>query len=111
MAFRVDKSALESAADALTSVGRDQTRATSYIETHVNLHGGFGDSGIFVNAISVLENIREALDASLLRLRELTDASADELGLAAVKYHETDDAIDIRLDSLQPATPASSDGA
>ncbi|MCR6688604.1 hypothetical protein [Cellulomonas sp.] len=105
MAFHVDESTLESAATQLTTVARDQARATAYTDTHVNLHGGLGDSGIFVNAISVLDTVREAVDSSLARLRELTDASAAELRATATTYRETDDATDTRLDALQIPAP------
>ncbi|UJP40630.1 hypothetical protein [Cellulomonas palmilytica] len=105
MTFRVDESKLDAAAQALTDLAGDTSTARTYARSHVELKGGLGDSGIFVTAIGVLDDVRAAVEAELSRLRELTEASARELRLTAQTYRRTDDATDARLDALQARTP------
>lgn len=97
MAFRVDEGVLDSAADRLTDLGPAVTRAEVYTAAHVDL-GGLGDSGIFITAIGVLDDIREAVEDELGQLRSLTLASAEELRATARDYQATDDAIDAAMD-------------
>lgn len=105
MTFRVDEAKLDAAAQALTSLAGDTSTARTYVRSHVELSGGLGDSGMFVTAIGVLDDVRAAVEAEISRLKELTEASARELRLTAESYRRTDDATDARMDALQAQTP------
>lgn len=73
--------------------------AKSYLNQHVVLDG-FGDSGIFLQATGVLEDIRDSTSAELARLRELLRASAAELNATAELYRSTDDRTRQAMDRL-----------
>lgn len=105
MTFRVDESKLDAAAHALSVLAEDVSTARTYTRSHVELRGGLGDSGMFVTAIGVLDDVRAAVEAELSRLKDLTEASARELTLTAQTYRRTDDATDARMDALQGSTP------
>lgn len=99
MEFRVDETSLDQAAATLRSGATSIGTAERYAGRHVSLHGGLGDSGVFATAIRVLDDVRTALEAELAHLREITTASAAELGATAESYRATDDETDRRLDA------------
>jgi len=105
MAFRVDETALDAAAQALTRLAADADTARTYTQTYVDLPGGLMDSGMFLNAISVLNDVRGTTEAELARLKELTEASARELRAVAQAYRASDDDSDARMDTLRGAIP------
>lgn len=102
MEFRVNEAMLGRAAEKLTTLSGEVSAAESYNTSHVDLTG-LGDSGIFVTAIGVLDQVRQAVDGSLGHLRELTTGSASELRATARQYRTTDDATDARMDRTYTA--------
>lgn len=97
MSFRVIE-ALDGVAQRLTALASEVSAAETYNRAHVDL-SGLGDSGIFVTATAVLDDIQAAVDAELAHLRRLTSSSAQELHATARQYRSTDEAAAARLDA------------
>jgi hypothetical protein len=97
--FQVDIDSIDEASRTFLNLAPATASATTYLHDHVGLDG-FGDSGIFVSAIGVLDQIRSAVDDELAHLRDLLTATATELTATASHYRATDEAAATRLDRL-----------
>lgn len=99
MSFDVREESLTESSGILTGLEPAVATAKSYVNEHVTL-SGFGDSGIFLQATGVLEDVRSAMTAELGRLGELLRASAAELSATADLYRSTDDRTRQTMDRL-----------
>jgi hypothetical protein len=97
--FQVDIESIDEAGSTVLNLAPATASAITYLHDHVGFDG-FGDSGIFVSAIGVLDQIRSAVDDELTHLRDLLTATATELTATASHYRTTDEEAASRLDRL-----------
>lgn len=99
-AFEVDEAALSTFASTLHDLGCDATTASGYVDTHLSITAW--DAAMFAMVNNSVNDMRDIIMASLARLRELVDTSADELGRTAAHYRSTDDDARSALDAAYP---------
>ncbi|VTR76652.1 hypothetical protein [Cellulomonas hominis] len=99
MGFNVSEEVLTNSSGILTGLEPAVATARSYLDEHVTLDG-FGDSGIFLQATGVLEDVRSAMADELNRLSQLLQASAAELSATADLYRSSDDRTRQTMDRL-----------
>jgi hypothetical protein len=99
VSFDVKESALVESSAAIAGLTPAISSAETYLNEHVTL-SGFGDSGIFMQATGVLDDVRASIQDELRHLRALLSSSAAELAATAELYRTTDDQARTAMDRL-----------
>jgi len=102
MTFQVDPAKLDVYHKSLTDLAGQTDTAKNYVGKHLNLslwEKGLVGQGLWATAISRMGEARDAINANLDRLKELSNGSAGELGKSAAMYRRTDRASAERLDN------------
>ncbi|HEY7593311.1 MAG TPA: type VII secretion target [Actinophytocola sp.] len=93
MSFEVHPEKIDTYHNLLTDLAGQTGQAKTYLGNAVNLsmwEKGLIGQGIWAQAISRMGDAKDAIDANMDRLTELSNGSATELARSATMYRNTD---------------------